>query len=457
MAKLLKRYVCQSCGSVSPKWQGQCVDCGEWNSLVEEAPSNVTPFALKHNLQGGGRAIDLVGLDADVPLPPRTPTGITEFDRAIGGGLVPGSATLIGGDPGIGKSTLLLQAAARIARNGGAVAYVSGEEAADQVRLRAQRLGLGGAPVQLASATSVRDILTTFANGPAPVLLVIDSIQTMHSDLIEGAPGTVSQVRASAQELIRFAKERGSALMLVGHVTKDGAIAGPRVLEHMVDTVLSFEGERSHQYRILRAIKNRFGGTDEIGVFAMGEAGLDEVGNPSALFLTSRGEAVAGTTVFPAMEGTRPVLVEIQALTVRLASGATPRRAVVGWDGGRLAMILAVLEARCGLSFSTAEVYLNVAGGYRLSDPAADLAVACALISALSERPVPAQAIAFGEVALSGEVRPVAHGGLRLKEAAKLGFETALVPASLAEHGQGLRLTGFRQLGNLVDHLLGRS
>ena len=457
MAKLLKRYVCQSCGSVSPKWQGQCVDCGEWNSLVEEAPSNVTPFALKHNLQGGGRAIDLVGLDADVPLPPRTPTGITEFDRAIGGGLVPGSATLIGGDPGIGKSTLLLQAAARIARNGGAVAYVSGEEAADQVRLRAQRLGLGAAPVRLASATSVRDILTTFANGPAPALLVIDSIQTMHSDLIEGAPGTVSQVRASAQELIRFAKERGSALMLVGHVTKDGAIAGPRVLEHMVDTVLSFEGERSHQYRILRAIKNRFGGTDEIGVFAMGEAGLDEVGNPSALFLTSRGEAVAGTTVFPAMEGTRPVLVEIQALTVRLASGATPRRAVVGWDGGRLAMILAVLEARCGLSFSTAEVYLNVAGGYRLSDPAADLAVACALISALSERPVPAQAIAFGEVALSGEVRPVAHGGLRLKEAAKLGFETALVPASLAEHGQGLRLTGFRQLGNLVDHLLGRS
>jgi len=457
MAKLLKRYVCQSCGSVSPKWQGQCVDCGEWNSLVEEAPSNVTPFALKHNLQGGGRAIDLVGLDADVPLPPRTPTGITEFDRAIGGGLVPGSATLIGGDPGIGKSTLLLQAAARIARNGGAVAYVSGEEAADQVRLRAQRLGLGGAPVQLASATSVRDILTTFANGPAPALLVIDSIQTMHSDLIEGAPGTVSQVRASAQELIRFAKERGSALMLVGHVTKDGAIAGPRVLEHMVDTVLSFEGERSHQYRILRAIKNRFGGTDEIGVFAMGEAGLDEVGNPSTLFLTSRGEAVAGTTVFPAMEGTRPVLVEIQALTVRLASGATPRRAVVGWDGGRLAMILAVLEARCGLSFSTAEVYLNIAGGYRLSDPAADLAVACALISALSERPVPAQAIAFGEVALSGEVRPVAHGGLRLKEAAKLGFETALVPASLAEHGQGLRLTGFRQLGNLVDHLLGRS
>ncbi|MDP8994667.1 MAG: DNA repair protein RadA, partial [Pseudomonadota bacterium] len=286
--------------------------------------------------------------------------------------------------------------------------------------------------------------------------LVIDSIQTMHSDLIEGAPGTVSQVRASAHELIRYAKETGAALVLVGHVTKDGSIAGPRVLEHMVDTVLSFEGERSHQYRILRATKNRFGGTDEIGVFAMGEEGLAEVANPSALFLTERGEAVPGAVVFPALEGTRPVLVEIQALTVRLASGATPRRAVVGWDAGRLAMILAVLEARCGLSFSTAEVYLNVAGGYRVSDPAADLAVAAALVSALAERPVPAEAVAFGEVALSGELRPVAHGALRLKEAAKLGFARALVPASLGGERSGLAVAGFRTLGQLVDHLLGR-
>jgi DNA repair protein RadA/Sms len=381
-------------------------------------------------------------------------TGIAEFDRALGGGLVAGSATLIGGDPGIGKSTLLLQAAARMASRGLAVAYISGEEAADQVRLRARRLGLGSAPVKLASATSVRDILTTLEREP-PALLVIDSIQTMHSDLIEGAPGTVSQVRACAQELIRYAKERDSALVLVGHVTKDGAIAGPRVLEHMVDTVLSFEGERSHQYRILRAIKNRFGGTDEIGVFAMAEAGLDEVANPSALFLTSRGEEVSGAVVFPAMEGTRPVLVEIQALVVRLASGATPRRAVVGWDSGRLAMILAVLEARCGLSFSTAEVYLNIAGGYRVSDPAADLAVAAALVSALAERPVAADAVAFGEVALSGEIRPVAHGGLRLKESAKLGFARALLPASTAE-GNGVALNGFGTLGSLVDHLLGR-
>jgi DNA repair protein RadA/Sms len=394
-------------------------------------------------------------LNTDIKLPDRASTGISEFDRALGGGLVPGSATLLGGDPGIGKSTLLLQAAANLARRGLSVAYISGEEAVDQVRLRARRLGLGDAPVQLAAATSVRDILTTMGQGAPPALLVIDSIQTMHSDLIEGAPGTVSQVRASAQELIRFAKERGTALMLVGHVTKDGTIAGPRVLEHMVDTVLSFEGERSHQYRILRASKNRFGGTDEIGVFAMVEEGLTEVSNPSALFLTDRAEQVTGATVFPALEGTRPVLVEIQALTVRLSSGATPRRAVVGWDSGRLAMILAVLEARCGLSFSTAEVYLNIAGGYRISDPAADLAVAAALVSALAERPLPSDAVLFGEVALSGEVRPVAHGALRLKESAKLGFSRALVPPSVKGQA-GISTQEFRTLANLVDHMLGR-
>ncbi|MGF1550797.1 MAG: DNA repair protein RadA, partial [Sphingomonadaceae bacterium] len=355
---------------------------------------------------------------------------------------------------GIGKSTLMLQAAAALASAG--VVYVSGEESLDQVRLRAQRLGVSGAPIHLAAATSVRDILTTLGEGAPPALVVVDSIQTMYSDLIEGAPGTVSQVRASAGELVRFAKESGTALVLVGHVTKDGSIAGPRVLEHMVDTVLSLEGERSHQYRILRAIKNRFGGTDEIGVFAMGEAGMEEVSNPSALFLSERGEAVSGAVVFPALEGTRPVLVEIQALTVRLASGATPRRAAVGWDAGRLAMILAVLEARCGLGFSTAEVYLNVAGGYRLTDPAADLAVAVALVSALAERPVPAETVAFGEIALSGELRPVAHGGLRLKEAAKLGFERALVPAALKAQKGDMRIEAFSSLGALADHLLGR-
>ena len=454
MAKAKRKFVCQQCGTLSSRWQGQCDDCGEWNSIVEEAAETI--FSARHDLQSGGRALTLVGLNSQVELPQRTSTGIAEFDRALGGGIVPGSATLIGGDPGIGKSTLLLQAAARIAARGLSVAYISGEEAADQVRLRAQRLGLGDAPVQLASATSVRDILTTLGEGEPPALLVIDSIQTMHSDLIEGAPGTVSQVRASSQELIRFAKQRGTAVILVGHVTKDGSIAGPRVLEHMVDTVLSFEGERSHQYRILRAIKNRFGGTDEIGVFAMVAEGLEEVANPSALFLTHRDETVTGATVFPALEGTRPVLVEIQALVVRLSSGATPRRAVVGWDSGRLAMVLAVLEARCGLSFSTCEVYLNVAGGYRLSDPAADLAVAAALISALAERPVPADLVLFGEIALSGEIRPVAHAPLRLRESAKLGFERAYVPSAVADGVKGIAVSGYRALSQLVDQMLGR-
>ena len=456
MAKLKTRYVCTACGSAQSRWQGQCPDCAEWNSIAQEAAALSTVFAAKHDLSTGGRAIELVGLDVAVALPPRLVSGIAEFDRAIGGGLVPGSATLIGGDPGIGKSTLLLQVAANMASAGRSVVYLSGEESADQVRLRALRLGLGGAPVRLAAATSVRDILTTLGQGEPPALLVIDSIQTMHSDLIEGAPGTVSQVRASAQELVRFAKDFGTALVLVGHVTKDGSIAGPRVLEHIVDTVLGFEGERSHQYRILRAVKNRFGGTDEIGVFAMEGVGLTEVPNPSALFLTQRGEPVSGTAVFPALEGTRPVLVEIQALVVRLASGATPRRAAVGWDSARLAMVLAVLEARCGMSFATAEVYLNVAGGYRLSDPAADLAVAAALVSALSERPVPGDSVVLGEVALSGEVRPVAHAALRLKEAAKLGFERAWVPSGV-DHGEGgIALTRFANLRGLVDQILGR-
>lgn len=455
MAKPQKRFVCQACGSVASKWAGQCADCLDWNTLVEDAGAVVTPFSARHNLQAGGRAIQLTGLNTDVALPERMATGLAELDRTLGGGFVHGSAVLIGGDPGIGKSTLLLQAAAKLATDGRRVAYVSGEEASDQVRLRARRLGLGAAPVQLAAATSVRDILTTLGDAQPPALLVIDSIQTMHSDLIEGAPGTVSQVRASAQELIRFAKERGTAVVLVGHVTKDGSLAGPRVLEHMVDTVLAFEGERSHQYRILRAIKNRFGGTDEIGVFAMQGEGLTEVANPSSLFLTHRDESVTGAVVFPALEGTRPVLVEVQALTVRLASGATPRRAVVGWDSGRLAMVLAVLEARCGLSFSTSEVYLNVAGGYRVTDPAADLAVAAALVSALSDRPVPADAVAFGEIALSGEVRPVAHGNLRMKEAAKLGFGRALAPVGQEAAG-GMTLAGFKTLGAMVEHLLGR-
>ncbi|QQN74186.1 DNA repair protein RadA [Croceicoccus sp. YJ47] len=456
MAKTKRKYVCQACGSVSPRWQGQCGDCAEWNSLVEEAAPTV--FSAKHDLSGGGQTIRFVPLDAPVPLPQRRPTGLAEFDRALGGGFVPGSAILMGGDPGIGKSTLLLQTCATVARSGGRVVYISGEEVAGQVRLRAERLGLSDAPVSLAATTSVRDILTTLGDMEPPALLIIDSIQTMHSDQIEGAPGTVSQVRGCALELIRYAKRNGVAMVLVGHVTKDGNIAGPRVLEHMVDVVMSFEGERSHQYRILRALKNRFGAVDEIGVFSMEGAGLVEVTNPSMLFLSGRDEPLAGSAVFPALEGTRPVLVEIQALIVRLQSGATPRRAVVGWDNGRMAMLLAVLEARCGLNFSSAEVYLNVAGGYRLTDPAADLAVAAALVSALSERALPAKSVWFGEVSLAGEIRPVAHAPLRLRESVKLGFDRAFGPGSVAEKGEkvaGARFHPMRQLPNLVDHVVG--
>ena len=453
MVKTKRRYICQACGSVAHRWQGQCADCSEWNTLAEEAPATV--FSAKHDLSSGGRAITFEALDAPGEQLVRQSTGLAEFDRALGGGLVPGSAVLMGGDPGIGKSTLLLQAAAALALRGQTAVYISGEEAAGQVRLRADRLGLGQAPLLLAAATSVRDIVTTLAAMPPPALVVIDSIQTMHSDQIEGAPGTVSQVRASAFELIRYAKESGAVLVLVGHVTKDGSIAGPRVLEHMVDVVMSFEGERSHQYRILRSIKNRFGPVDEIGVFAMEGDGLAEVGNPSLLFLSGRDQPVPGSAVFPAIEGTRPVLVEIQALIVRLASGATPRRAVVGWDSGRLAMLLAVLEARCGLNFSSAEVYLNVAGGYRLADPAADLAVAAALISALTDKPLAADGVWFGEVSLAGEIRPVAHGAIRLREAAKLGFVSACGPADLSGKSNGTLYAGLALLPNLVDRIVG--
>ncbi|MGX7926237.1 DNA repair protein RadA [Tsuneonella sp. HG094] len=452
MVKTKRRYVCQNCGSVSGRWQGQCADCSEWNTLVEDAPATV--FSMKHDLSSGGRALTFEALDAPSQPLVRLPTGLAEFDRALGGGMVPGSAVLMGGDPGIGKSTLLLQAAGAVAKRGLGVVYVSGEEAAGQVRMRAGRLGLADAPIKLASSTSVRDLLTTLGTMAPPSLLVIDSIQTMHSDTIEGAPGTVSQVRGCAFELIRYAKESGTALVLVGHVTKDGSIAGPRVLEHMVDVVMSFEGERSHQYRILRALKNRFGAVDEIGVFAMEGAGLAEVGNPSLLFLSGREEPLAGSAVFPALEGTRPVLVEIQALIVRLQSGATPRRAVVGWDSGRLAMLLAVLESRCGLNFSSAEVYLNVAGGYRLSDPAADVAVAAALVSALADKPLDTRSVWFGEVSLAGEIRSVAHAGLRLREAAKLGFGHGCGPSDADGSSSGLNYRGLGRLANLVDRVM---
>ena len=428
MAKPQKSYVCQSCGAISNRWAGKCDSCNEWNTIQEESP---TTGAVPKGLSGKhkGRVIDFVDLRNDTSKTyTRHKTKIAEFDRVTGGGLVPGAAILIGGDPGIGKSTLLLQAVCALTKNNLHCVYISGEESTDQIRMRADRLGLGDTGVMLASATNVRDILESVISAPQSVqLLVIDSIQTMFVDSVDSAPGTVTQVRTSTQEIIRMAKSRGIVVIFVGHVTKDGQIAGPRVLEHLVDTVLYFEGDRSHQFRILRTVKNRFGPTDEIGVFEMAEQGLIEVANPSALFLSQRHEGAAGSSVLAALEGTRPLLVEVQALVVPSSLGS-PRRAVLGWDHNRLAMIVAVLESRCGISLSQHDIFLNIAGGIRINEPAADLAVAAALISALSNEALPADMIFFGEIGLAGEVRQVSQPEVRLKESSKLGFERATIP-----------------------------
>jgi DNA repair protein RadA/Sms len=444
MAARAQNFVCQSCGAAFSRWAGRCDACGAWNTLVEEGSAAPARLARK------GRLFVIEPLKGETHEAPRLASGVAEFDRVTGGGLVRGSVLLLGGDPGIGKSTLLIEIAAAFARNQYRAVYISGEEAVAQVRLRAQRLALSEAAVELAAETSVEDILATLSQGPPPRLLVIDSIQTMWTQNVEAAPGTVTQVRAAAGELIRYAKRSGTAVVLVGHVTKDGQIAGPRVVEHMVDAVLSFEGEGSQQFRILRAIKNRFGPTDEIGVFEMTGTGLREVPNPSALFLSERELGSPGTAVFAGIEGTRPVLVEIQAL-VAPTTLATPRRAVVGWDPSRLSMVLAVLEAHCGLRFSGQDVYLNVAGGLRIQEPAADLAAAAALVSSLAHAPLPADAVFFGEVSLSGAVRPVAQSAARLKEAQKLGFARAIVPeAARAEAPDGVALTTIGSLESLV-------
>ena len=450
MVKSTISFVCQSCGAVHSKWSGKCEACGGWNTITEEGAA--PPIGGEARKRMRGRQFALEDLKTHDEAPPRRATGINEFDRVCGGGLVPGSALLVGGDPGIGKSTLMLQAAAATASSGTAVAYISGEESIEQVRLRARRLGLGQAPVDLAAETSVRDVLAGLV-AAKPRLVVIDSIQTMFLDNLDSAPGTVAQVRSSAQELIRHAKRHGATLILIGHVTKDGQIAGPRVVEHMVDAVLYFEGERGHQFRILRAVKNRFGPSDEIGVFEMTDAGLAEVANPSALFLGERGGArVSGSAVFAGIEGSRPLLVEIQALVAPSSLG-TPRRAVVGWDGGRLAMLLAVLDARCGLSLGGNDVYLNVAGGLRIAEPAADLAVAAALLSSAQDQPLPADLVVVGEIGLSGEVRPVGQMDARLKEAAKLGFARALVPASAKPRRLALPTDEIARLDQLVAQL----
>ncbi|HTU53205.1 MAG TPA: DNA repair protein RadA [Acetobacteraceae bacterium] len=451
MAKATTRFVCQSCGAVSARWVGRCEGCGEWNTLAEEA---VASRPATKRTAATGRAVSFVPLAGESAPSPRTRTGIAELDRVLGGGLVPAAAVLVGGDPGIGKSTLLLQAAAAVARAGRRVLYVSGEESIEQVRLRAERLGLSDAPVELAASIDVGEIAPALERSGA-ALVVIDSIQTMWLEAVESAPGTVNQVRSSGFELTRLAKSSGFSLVLVGHMTKDGAIAGPRVLEHMVDAVLTFEGDRGHQFRILRAVKNRFGATDEIGVFEMTDRGLAEVANPSAIFLAERRGNVAGSAVFAGIEGTRPVLLEVQALLAPGGGGA-PRRAVIGWDGGRLAMLLAVLEARAGLSLSGADVYLNIAGGLRISEPAADLAVAAAVVSAATSVPTAADTVYFGEVGLSGEVRQVAQAEARLKEAAKLGFAAACLPRRLARGSrplaapEGLALSGMGHLSDLV-------
>src|SRR5579863_9877657 len=448
MAKFRSSYVCQNCGAITQRWQGKCESCGEWNTIIEEAAAlGVGGAAARRG--AAGRPFPLEELAGAARPEPRLITGIAELDRVAGGGFVPGSTTLIGGEPGIGKSTLLIQACAAVARSGGRVVYVSGEESTAQVRLRAARLGLADAPVQLAAQTFVEDIVATLGSGDAPKFVVIDSIQTMWSDAIESAPGTVSQVRGAAQTLIRFAKASGAAILLVGHVTKDGQIAGPKAVEHLVDAVLYFEGERGHHFRVLRAVKNRFGATDEIGVFEMTGKGLAEVANPSALFLGDRNQASPGTAVFAGLEGTRPLLCEIQAL-VSPTSYGTPRRAVVGWDTGRLAMILAVLDARAGVGIGGADVYLNIAGGLKIGEPAADLAAAAALISSFGGEPLPRDCVFFGEISLSGDIRPVPQADARLKEAAKLGFKTAFVPAGTRAEVAGMALTEVTSVDDLL-------
>ncbi|MCM2502997.1 DNA repair protein RadA [Aureimonas altamirensis] len=440
MAKAKISFICQNCGAVYNRWQGKCDACGEWNTIVEENQAGGIGGGPAKAGRRKGRVSALFPLSGETEEAPRIVSGIAELDRVTGGGIVRGSALLVGGDPGIGKSTLLMQAAAALARRGHGVIYVSGEEAVAQVRLRAQRLHAADTSVQLMAETNIEDILATLSEGGRPDLVIIDSIQTIWTDTADSAPGTVTQVRSAAQALIRYAKSTGTAVILVGHVTKEGQIAGPRVVEHMVDGVLYFEGEGGHHYRILRTVKNRFGPTDEIGVFEMGDGGLREVSNPSELFLRERNDKAPGAAVFAAIEGTRPVLVEIQALVAPSPLG-TPRRSVLGWDQPRLAMVLAVLEAHCGVRLGQHDVYLNVAGGYRINEPAADLAVAAALVSSLSGSALPADCVYFGEVSLSGAVRPVAHAGQRVKEAEKLGFRGAVLPQS-GQDLQGPR--GFR-------------
>jgi DNA repair protein RadA/Sms len=429
MAKMKVDYACTACGFTSPKWLGKCPDCGAWGSIVEEVAAGGTKYRVA-----------LEGVAASKPLPlsevtesasERSSTGIAEFDRVMGGGLVRASATLIGGDPGIGKSTLLLQAARGLARDGARVLYVSGEESEAQIKMRALRLGVAGEGIFLLSETSVERVIESVSAVATPVV-IIDSIQTMFTSDLPGAPGSVGQVRECAGRLVFFGKKTGVSVFLVGHVTKEGAIAGPRVLEHLVDTVLYFEGEKGHPYRILKAVKNRFGSTNEIGVFEMRATGLCEVEDPSGLFLSERAAGTSGTIVFPAVEGTRPLLVEVQALASQ-SFLAMPRRTTLGADTSRVTLLCAILEKKAGLSLYNQDIFVNVAGGIRIDETAADLPLLCAVAGSHRDRVIPSGTAAFGEVGLGGEVRAVPMAESRLNEAAKMGFSRVLLPASNAE------------------------
>lgn len=445
------QYVCSECGDTSPKWLGQCPACHAWNSLQEQVVESVNPSDRFAPLAGTRTGVVPLGQvqARDVQ---RLPTGLDEFDRVLGGGVVPGAVVLIGGDPGIGKSTLLLQTLAAMSHTHPAI-YVSGEESADQVALRARRLGVNAAAVGLLCEIRLDAILSALQE-QRPTIAVIDSIQTLYSEALSSAPGSVAQVRECAAQLTRLAKQTGTTLVMIGHVTKEGSLAGPRVLEHIVDTVLYFEGDSHSPHRMVRAIKNRFGAVNELGVFAMTDRGLKPVSNPSALFLSRHQHQVSGSCIMMTQEGSRPLLVEIQALVDR-SHGAAPRRLSVGLEGNRLAMLLAVLHRHAGVAAYDQDVFINAVGGVRIAEPAADLPVLMAVLSSLRDRPLPSGLAVFGEVGLAGEVRPAPRGQERLREALKLGFHTALVPeANLPRQPmEGMKLIGVRRLDDAINVL----
>jgi len=449
MARAKTVFSCSQCGAEHVKWQGQCADCGGWNCLVEGL---VAPEKLKRSRPDVGRALarlDQIAVDRIA----RSSSGLSEFDRVLGGGLVPGSVILIGGDPGIGKSTLLLRALAELAESR-PVCYVTGEESLDQIALRAERLGVRGAPVALMAETHVESIVASLSQAP-PAVLVIDSVQTLYSDALQSAPGSVSQLRECAAQLVRFAKERGTATILVGHVTKEGTLAGPRVLEHMVDTVLYFESDSGSRFRIIRAVKNRFGAANEMGFFLMAADGFREVRNPSAIFLSRQSEPVPGSVTLVTREGTRPVLVEVQALVDR-SLGQAPRRVAQGVDSQRLGLLLAVLHRHCGVAIGDSDVFANVVGGLKVSETAVDLALSLAMLSSFRERALDPDLVVFGEVGLTGEIRPVPFGEERLSEAVKHGFRRALVPeANAPRRDLGIEVTGIRRLGDAIAAVTG--